>query len=181
MEVTKCFAAFIAISKNLLCYTAQPEPTPSDPKCNHILQSDMKGTVVNKSTTRLFWKKCPFCKESQRKVNQWIKKKNPTYLFKSWILWRFHEEYYNKFRWSEIAIWIWKIQISWQRKSAIATNVDCNLHKSQSQNPRTLPFSMMPTPTHFHTFKHVSLMNLNRNPSLFPFKWSFGTNAQTEI
>ena len=66
---TKCFATFIAISKDRLCYTAQPEPTASDPKCNHILQSDIKETVVNKSTTRVFENKCPFCKESQRKVN----------------------------------------------------------------------------------------------------------------
>ena len=70
MEVTKCFAAFIDISKDLLCYTAQPKPTASDQKCNHILQNDIKETVVNKSTTRVFEKKCPFCKESQRKVNQ---------------------------------------------------------------------------------------------------------------
>ena len=42
MEVTKYFAAFIAIPKDLLCYTAQPEPAASDPKCSHILQSDMK-------------------------------------------------------------------------------------------------------------------------------------------
>ena len=42
MDVTKCFAAFIATPKDILCYTAQPEPTASDPKCNHILQSDMK-------------------------------------------------------------------------------------------------------------------------------------------
>ena len=70
MEVTKCFTAFIDISKDLLCYTAQPEPTASDQKCNHILQNDMEETVVNKSTTQVFEKKCPFCKESQRKVNQ---------------------------------------------------------------------------------------------------------------
>ena len=73
MEVTKCFAAFIAIPKDLSCYTAQPEPTASDPKCSHILQSDMKEIVEN-----------------------------------SWILLRFNEEYYNKFRWSEIGIWICK-------------------------------------------------------------------------
>ena len=54
MDVTNCFAAFIAISKDLLCYTAQPEPTASDQKCSHILQNDMKETVVNKSTTRVF-------------------------------------------------------------------------------------------------------------------------------
>ena len=50
MEVTKCFAAFIAISEDILCYTAQPEPTASDPKCSHILHSDMKEIVLNKST-----------------------------------------------------------------------------------------------------------------------------------
>ena len=70
MEVTQCFAGFIAIPKDLLCYTAQPEPTASDPKCSHFLQSDVKETVVNKITTGGLEKKCPFCKESQRKVNQ---------------------------------------------------------------------------------------------------------------
>ena len=50
MEVTKCFAASFAIHRDFLCYTAQPEPTAYDPKCSHILQSDMKETVVNKST-----------------------------------------------------------------------------------------------------------------------------------
>ena len=55
MEVTKCFAAFIAIPKYILCYTAQPEPTASDQKCSHILQSDMKETVVNKSITLFFF------------------------------------------------------------------------------------------------------------------------------
>ena len=51
MEVTKCFASSIAIHKDLLCYTAQPEPTAYDPKCSHILQNDMTETVINKSTT----------------------------------------------------------------------------------------------------------------------------------
>ena len=58
MEVTKRFAASIAIHKDLLCYTTQPEPTAYDPKCSHILQSDMKETVVNKSTTG--FKEMPF-------------------------------------------------------------------------------------------------------------------------
>ena len=40
--------------KYLLCYTAQPEPAASDPKCRHILQSDMKETVVNESATGFF-------------------------------------------------------------------------------------------------------------------------------
>ena len=65
MEVTKCFAASIAIHKYLLWNTAQPEPTAYDPKCSHIVQSDMKETVVNKFTTVFcFLKKCSFCKES---------------------------------------------------------------------------------------------------------------------
>ena len=51
MEVTKCFAASIAIQKDLLFNTAQPESTAYDPKCSYILQNDMKETVVNKSTT----------------------------------------------------------------------------------------------------------------------------------
>ena len=50
MEVTKCFAAFTDIPKDLLCYTAQPEPTASDPKCSHFLQSDVME-IVNKITT----------------------------------------------------------------------------------------------------------------------------------
>ena len=60
MEVTKCFAASIAIHRDLLCYTAQPEPTAYDPKCSHILQSDIKETVVNKSTTVFFLEEMPF-------------------------------------------------------------------------------------------------------------------------
>ena len=70
MEVTKCFAAFIVIPKDLLCYTAQPEPTASDPNCSHMLQRYMMETVVNKSTTGVLEKKCPFYKASQRTVNQ---------------------------------------------------------------------------------------------------------------
>ena len=89
---------FIAIPKDLLCYTTQPEPVASDPKCSHILQSDMKETVENKSTTG-FLQREP--KESESNIAT-------TYLLYSWILWRFHEEYYNKFRWSEISVWIWK-------------------------------------------------------------------------
>ena len=47
MEVIKCFAAFIAIPKDILCYTVQPDPTAFDLTCSYILQSDMKETVVN--------------------------------------------------------------------------------------------------------------------------------------
>ena len=65
MEVTKCIAAFIAIHKDSLCYTAQPEPIAYNPKCSHILLSDMKETLVNKSTT-VFFKKCPFCKRESK-------------------------------------------------------------------------------------------------------------------
>ena len=73
-----------------------------------------------------------------------------------------------------------EVYISQQRKSVITTDVDWNLHiKSQSQNSGTLPLSMMPTPTHFHTFKHTSLMDLSQNPLLFPFKGSFENYAQT--
>ena len=70
MDVTKCFVTFIVTPKDLLCYTAQPERAASDPKCSHILQSDMKETVVNESATGLFENKSPFCKEIQWKVNQ---------------------------------------------------------------------------------------------------------------
>ena len=57
MEVTNCFDASIAVHKDLVCYTAQPEPTVYDPKCSHILQSDMKETVVNKSAIGFFFLK----------------------------------------------------------------------------------------------------------------------------
>ena len=51
--------------------------------------------------------------------------------------------------------------------SVITTTVDWNLLiKSLSQNPRTLPSSMMPTRTYFHTFKHMPLMKLSWNPLL---------------
>ena len=59
MDVTKCFATFIVTLEDLLCYTAQPKPAASDPKCSHILQSDMKETVVNESATGVLEKKCP--------------------------------------------------------------------------------------------------------------------------
>ena len=32
-------------------------------------------------------------------------------------------------------------------------------YQVSNQNPRTLPFSMMPTSTHFHIFKHMSLVS----------------------
>ena len=72
MEVTKCFAAFIAIRKDILCYTAQPEPTASDQKCSHILQSDMKEMVLNKSTIPFGFLKIitPYVKRAKGK---WIK------------------------------------------------------------------------------------------------------------
>ena len=101
MEVTKCFAAFIVIPKDLLCYTAQPEPTASDPKCSHILQGDMKETTVNKFTTQVFEKEMLFLR---REAMESESKRATTYHLYSWILWRFNEEYYNKFRWSEIGI-----------------------------------------------------------------------------
>ena len=65
MDVTKCFATFIVTPK--IVYVTQHSPSP---KCSHILQSDMKETVVNESATGVFEKKCPICKESQWKVNQ---------------------------------------------------------------------------------------------------------------
>ena len=69
MEVTKCFAAFIDISKDLLCYTAQPEPTACDQKCNHILQSDMEETVVDKSTIPFGFLKVKRTKGKWTKIN----------------------------------------------------------------------------------------------------------------
>ena len=76
--VTKCIAAFIATLKDLLCstlfYVTLPEPPGSDPRCSHILRSDMKEKVLNKSVTEIFGKK------SQRKVN---KKQQPLF---SWAV-----------------------------------------------------------------------------------------------
>ena len=54
MDITKCFATFIDTPKFILCYTAQPEPAATGPKCSHILQSDMKETVVNESANGFF-------------------------------------------------------------------------------------------------------------------------------
>ena len=104
MEVTKCFAAFIAIPKDFLCYTAQAEPAPSDLTCSHILQSDMKEIEGNKSTTGFLKGNAP---SAERAKGKWIKTAT-TYILYSWILWRFHEDFCNKFRRSEISIWIWK-------------------------------------------------------------------------
>ena len=81
MEVTKCFAASIAIHKYLLCYTTQPEPTAYDPKCSHILQSDMKETV-NKSTSGFKKRNALSAKRPIRKCV----KTETTYLLHSWIL-----------------------------------------------------------------------------------------------
>ena len=66
----RSFCCFHCHPQRSLCYTAHPEPIASDSKCNHILQSDMKEIVVNKSTNGVFEKKFPFCKESQRLVNK---------------------------------------------------------------------------------------------------------------
>ena len=63
------FCCFHCHPERYFCYTVQPEPAASDPNYSHILQGDMKETVVNKSTT-VFFKKCPFCKESQMKVHK---------------------------------------------------------------------------------------------------------------
>ena len=72
MEVTKCFAASIDIHKYILCYTTQPEPTAYDPKCSHILQSDMKETV-NKSTSG-FKKRNAF--SAKRAIRKCVKNRN---------------------------------------------------------------------------------------------------------
>ena len=72
MEVTKCFAAFIATPKDLLCYTAQSEPAPSDLTCSHILQSDMKE-IGNKTTTGFLKGNTPSAKRAKGK---WIKNSN---------------------------------------------------------------------------------------------------------
>ena len=63
MSVTQCLAGFIAIPKDIYV-------TKHSLKQLHRIQSDVKETVVNKITTGVFEKKCPFCKESQRKVNK---------------------------------------------------------------------------------------------------------------
>ena len=164
------FCCFHCHPQRSLCYTAQPAPAVSDPKCSQIMQSDMKEIVENKYTT-VFFKEMPVL---QRQPKEDELKTATTYLLYSWILWRFHEGYYNKFKWSEIGIWIWKFP----------TKGVCYHHKYRLeftyQNPRTLSFLMMPTPTHFHTFKHTSLMNPSQNP-LFTFMSSFRTSAQTKM
>ena len=73
MEITKCFAAFIAIPKDILCYTAQPEPAPSDLTCSHILQSDMKEIERNKSTTGFLKGNAPSAKRAN---GTWIENSN---------------------------------------------------------------------------------------------------------
>ena len=67
MEVTKYFGAFIVIPKDLLCYTAQPEPAASDTKCSHVLQSDMKEAVENKSSTGFLKDNAPSAKRAKGK------------------------------------------------------------------------------------------------------------------
>ena len=162
-DVTKCFAAFIAIPTDLLWYTAQSEAAVSDRKCIHILQSDMKETVVKISTTWCFlflFKKWPFCKESQRNANQ---KEQPLISFTLESC----EQYYINSNDPELVYGYGNTDFP--AKAAIITNVNWKLHiKSQSKSPRTLPFSVMPTPTHFHTFKHMSLMNLTGIHYCFP-------------
>ena len=58
MEVTKCFAAFIGISKDL--YVTQYILNQLHLIQSVIISCDIKETIVNKSTTQLFEKKCPF-------------------------------------------------------------------------------------------------------------------------
>ena len=82
MEVTKCSATSIAIHRDLLWNTAQTEPSAYDPKCSHIVQSDMKETVVNKTTT-VFFKEMLFL---QREPLERVSKTETTYLLYSWIL-----------------------------------------------------------------------------------------------
>ena len=55
----KCFATLTTTPKDLPCSTAQHELAAS--VYRHVLRSNMKETVVNKSTTTLFAKKCIFC------------------------------------------------------------------------------------------------------------------------
>ena len=73
MKITKCFAAFIAIPKDLLCYTAQPEPAPSDLMYSQILQSDKKEIEGNKSTTGFLKGNAPY---AMRANGKWIKNNN---------------------------------------------------------------------------------------------------------
>ena len=167
MEATKCIAAFIAIHKDSLCYTAQPEPTAYEPTWNsHILQSDMKESLVNKSTT-VFFKKWPFCTESQRKVN---KKQNPLI---SCTLESCEDFMKNIITNSDDHKLVYENgNIDFPAKE-VCYHHNCGLqftYQVQNKNPRTLPFSMMPTSTHFHMFKHMSI--------IISFKGSFRTSSQ---
>ena len=151
---------------------------PIYPKCIHILQGDMEETVVNKFSIRICENKCPFCKESQRKVNQNKQQRI------SRTLGSCEDFIKNIITNSDGQKLVYEYGNMDFPAKEVGYHHKCWLeltYQVSNQNPRTLPFLMMPTPTHFHTFKHMSLTNLNRNPLLFPFKGSFGTYAQTEI
>ena len=53
----------------------------------------------------VFFKEMPLL---QKEPMESESKAATTYLLYHWLLWIFHEEYYNQFRWSEIGIWILK-------------------------------------------------------------------------
>ena len=180
MNVTKCFATFIVTPKDLLCYTAQPEPTASDPKCSHILQSDMKETVVNESATWVFEKKCPFCKESQWKVNQ---KHQPLI---SCTIESCEDSMKNIITNSDdqkLGYEYWNIDVpANESQSSPQMLIEIYISSLKVKIPgHCHSWWYLHQHIHFHTFKHVSLMNLNQNPLLFPIKGSFGTSAHTEI
>ena len=53
----------------------------------------------------VFWKEMPLL---QRESVESKSKAATTYLLYNEMLWRFHEKYYDQFRWSDIGIWILK-------------------------------------------------------------------------
>ena len=173
------FCRFHCHPKGIQCYTAQPEPAAFDPKCTPILQSDMKETVVNESSTRGFEKKCPFCKKSQWKVNQ---KQQPLIYC---TIESCADSMKNIITNSDDQKLVYEYGNIDFLSQEVCYHHKCRLEftyqvsKSKSQDTAILKDKV--TPTHFHTLKHLALMDLNRNPLLFPFKESFGTSAQTKI
>ena len=127
-----------------------------------------------------FLKKCPFCKESQWKVNQ----------KQQLLICCTHESCADSIKNiitnSDDQKLVYEYEnIDFPTKE-VCYHHKCRLEityqvsKSKSQDTAILD-DTYPTPTHFHTFKQMSLMNLNWNLLSFPFKGSFRTSAHTEI
>ena len=131
-----------------------------------ILQSDMKETVVNKSTT-VFLKKCPFCKESHKQVYQ-----NRNHL--SYCTLESCKDFMKiMITNSDDQKLIYENgNIDFPAKE-VCYHHNCGLkftYQVSNQNPRMLPFSKMPTCLHIFIYLNTCHWCLNRNPLLFPSK-----------